>query len=89
MEDTKKKFDIKCTDDDVKKYITLKKYMESNQETTLINNAFTSKLKLGTYDKDNDPTENVLDLKAISKIKEIFKINLKNITYKEYLDLLK
>lgn len=84
-----KKFDIKCTDDDVKKYITLKKYMESNQETTLIDNAFTSKLKLGTYDKDNNPTENVLDLKAIFKIKEIFKINIKNVTYKEYLDLLK
>ena len=63
--------------------------MEKNQEVSIINNAFTSKLKIGAYDKDSNPTENVLDLKAIFKIKEIFKIKTKNISYKEYLDLLK
>jgi len=84
-----KKFDIKCTDDDVEKYITLKKYMEYNQELNFINNAFMSKLKIGAYDRDDDPTNTVIDIKALSKLKEIFKINTKKITYKEYLDLLK
>ena len=84
-----KKFDVKCTDDDVKKYISLRKYMENNQEVNIINNAFTSKLKIGTYDKDNNPTDLIIEVKALLKLKEIFKINTKKITYKEYLDLLK
>ena len=84
-----KKFDVKCTDDDVKKYISLRKYMENNQEVNIINNAFTSKLKIGTYDKDNNPTDSIIEVKALLKLKEIFKINTKKITYKEYLDLLK
>ena len=84
-----KKFDIKCTDDDVKKYITLRKYMEKNQEVNIINNAFTSKLKIGAYDKDNNPTDSIIDIKALLKLKEVFKIKTKNISYKEYLDLLK
>ena len=84
-----KKFEIKCTDDDVKKYIEVKKYMENSQETNIINNAFISKLKPGTYDRDLSPTDAVLEIKALLKMKDIFKINTKKVSYKEYLDLLK
>ena len=83
-----KKFDIKCTDDDIKKYTSLKTYMENNQEANVINDSFISKLKPGTFDRNSNPTDDILEIKAILKLKDIFKITVKEISYQDYLNLL-
>ena len=89
FEELIKKFEIKCTDDDIKKYVELKKYIEATEELRIIDNSLSKKVKSGAYDRDNRGVIEINEQMALYKLKDYFKIKEKDITYKEYIDLLK